>query len=469
PTGALLLCEAIGSLPAIETSIITSIILSAQLFDNLLIDLLKISCGISIYPEFGWICIGNFGNVNGPFENRLMLFTIGFMVIILIATPMVWMELSSNTKIQIERIPIVGQGQDPVIKAVLYNYAFITTVPSLVNEMKKDVSIRKVVWTSVFITTICYISLGIIGAMSLRMELTTNLITSIRKSELRNTFVDIISYLFPIALLAGIPVYAIVIRYNLIRSGICKEKNIAIFFTMLPWILAIPFQTGYLLNLFTNWTILVFICFANFIIPFWLYILSRKKAKLIPLVKITQPKEDNTKAKQLDLHFNIPPGLDKIPDKSIVEKLHDPKIYRMSADAIPLSDIPDDFTVNSDFINNARLTLPPITTMDPDLFSILLPSQPSTPQHPSTPRSVSTDDEEFYGLFPAPKPFKAFFPNIELEKKGVNEEGSMTEKNDFCSIWIAWTAGFISCLLIGFAIIYSFVDLSFGIETSTLL
>ncbi|CAG8460453.1 2960_t:CDS:2 [Cetraspora pellucida] len=436
PTGALLLCEAIGSLPgnerftkrieysklcsllitnrfgrvltqiiiyaAIETFIITSIILSAQLFDNLLIDFLKISCGIAIYPEFGWICIGTFGNINGPFENRLMLFTIGFMLTILIATPMVWMELSSNTKIQIERIPIVGQGQDPIIKAVLYNYAFVITVPSLVNEMKKDVSIRKVVWTSVFITTLCYISLGIIGAMSLRMELTTNLITSIRKSELHNTFVDIISYLFPIALLAGIPVYAIVIRYNLIRSGICKDKKSQI-------------------------------------------------------------------AKQLDLHFNIPSGLDKIPDKSIVEKLHDPKLYRMSADAIPLSDIPDDFTVNSDFINNARLTLPPITTMDPDLFSILLPSQPSTPQHPSTPRSVSTDDDEFYGLFPAPKPFKAFFPNIELEKNDVNEEGSMTEKNDFCSIWIAWTAGLISCLLIGFAIIYSFVDLSFGIKTSTLL
>ncbi|CAG8603472.1 15276_t:CDS:2, partial [Dentiscutata heterogama] len=135
PTGALLLCEAIGSLPgnerftkrieysklcsilitnrlgrvlaqiiiyaAIETFIITSIILSAQLLDNLLIDFLKISCGIGIYPEFGWICIRNLGNENGPFESRLMLFTIGFVITIFIAAPMTLMELSNNVKIQI--------------------------------------------------------------------------------------------------------------------------------------------------------------------------------------------------------------------------------------------------------------------------------------------------------------------------------------------------------------------------------
>ncbi|CAG8678508.1 13502_t:CDS:2, partial [Racocetra fulgida] len=110
----------------------------------------------------------------------------------------------------------------------------------------------------------------------------------------------------------------------------------------------------------------------------------------------------------------------------------------MSADAVPLSDIPEDFTVNSEFINTARLTIPPIKTMDPDLYSISLPSQPSTPQQPSTPGSVSPNDDEFYGIFPV-KPFKAFFPNLEVVKN-LNEEGTMAEK-DLYSIWIAWTAG----------------------------
>ncbi|CAG8603452.1 15275_t:CDS:2 [Dentiscutata heterogama] len=172
---------------------------------------------------------------------------------------------------------------------------------------------------------------------------------------------------------------------------------------------------------------------------------------MIPLVTITQPKEDSSKveekerkaqiAKHLETHVNVPPTLEKTQDKNIAEKLHNTAIYRnMSPDAVPLSDIPEDFMINSEFINNARLTIPPITTMDPDLFSILLPSQPSTPQHPSTPRSISTDDDEFYGLFPAPKPFKAFFPNLEVAKN-VNEVGGMVEKDDWFSICIAWTAG----------------------------
>ncbi|CAG8443216.1 1107_t:CDS:2 [Dentiscutata erythropus] len=68
--------------------------------------------------------------------------------------------------------------------------------------------------------------------------------------------------------------------------------------------------------------------------------------------------------------------------------------------------------------------MPHISTMDLDLFFITLPSQSSIPQHPSTPRSISTDSDEFYGLFPFPKPFKA---NPVLVKT-VNQEGGMAEK-----------------------------------------
>lgn len=57
----------------------------------------------------------------------------------------------------------------------------------------------------------------------------------------------------------------------------------AAFYTFLPWILVVPLQTGYWLYVFTNWTTVIFICSSNFIIPYWLYILSqRRKVRIIP-------------------------------------------------------------------------------------------------------------------------------------------------------------------------------------------
>lgn len=330
---SLLLCEAIGSLPgnekftkrieysnlceylitnrykrafiqiivylAIESFIIASIILSAQSLDSLFVTFFGRTCGISISPDSGWLCTEELGDESSPFGNRWMLLTAGFMTTLVFVIPMTWMRLSNNAKIQIvsftiiifvifawaaalilhgvdpSRIPIIGENQSQSVGIVLFNYAFITAVPSLSNELEEDGSIRKIVWTATSISTFGYITLGILGAMAFDLDLSTNIVTSIRKSELRNTFFGFSTYLFPFILLISVPINVIVIRYNLVRTGFCGE-NLAIFSTILPWFLVIPFQSGYWLNVFTNWTSLLFISSANFIIPFWLYILSRK-------------------------------------------------------------------------------------------------------------------------------------------------------------------------------------------------
>ncbi|CAG8523875.1 27131_t:CDS:2 [Dentiscutata erythropus] len=248
-SAALLLCEAIGSLPdnekfterieysnlcatlitdkykrafiqiivylAIESFIIASIILSAQSLDSLYITLFGVTCGVGIYPDSGWLCIRELGDEASPFGERWMFLTAGFM-----------------------RIPIIGENQSQAVGIILFNYAFIVTVPSLANELEEDGSIRKIVYTSVAISTFGYISLGILGAMAFDLDLSTNIISSIRQSELRNNILGFSTYLFPFILLIS---------------------------------------SGYWLNVFTNWTSLFFISSANFIIPFWMYILSRRK------------------------------------------------------------------------------------------------------------------------------------------------------------------------------------------------
>ncbi|RIB21930.1 hypothetical protein C2G38_2033993 [Gigaspora rosea] len=233
---SLLLCEAIGSLPGNEK--FTSL-------DSLFVTVFGRTCGISISPDSGWLCIEELGDESSPFGNRLMLLTAGFTTTLLFVIPMTWMRLSNNAKIQIvsftiimiiifswatalilhgvdpSRIPIIGENQSQSVGIVFFNYAFITTVPSLANELEKDGSIRKIVWTATSISTFGYITLGILGAMAFDLDLSTNIVTSIRKSELRNTFFGFSTYLFPFVLLISVPINVIVIRYNLVRTGFC--------------------------------------------------------------------------------------------------------------------------------------------------------------------------------------------------------------------------------------------------------
>lgn len=45
-----------------------------------------------------------------------------------------------------ERVPFVGDNQSQVLGTIIFNYAFVVTVPSWVNEKKESVSINKTIW-----------------------------------------------------------------------------------------------------------------------------------------------------------------------------------------------------------------------------------------------------------------------------------------------------------------------------------
>lgn len=72
-----------------------------------------------------------------------------------------------------------------------------------------------------------------------------------------------------------IPVFSIVVRYNLMQSNIHKGWA-NIFAVALPWIVVIPFLTGNGLNEILSWGTLFFTSVANFIIPFAIYIKACK-------------------------------------------------------------------------------------------------------------------------------------------------------------------------------------------------
>lgn len=128
-------------------------------------------------------------------------------------------------------VPMIGSDKSQVIGTVLFNYAFIITIPSWVNDVNPSVPIRKAVWFSVITSTIVYLLLGIMGGMAYKMGPISNIISTVNESPEKSIISIITTYLFPLAALTtSIPVYTIIIRYNLLRTGYCRKGTIYFFF-----------------------------------------------------------------------------------------------------------------------------------------------------------------------------------------------------------------------------------------------
>jgi len=279
---------------------IASIIECAQVADEAIIKIFGRSCGLQLYPHFGMECVSAEIPSDSPFDaSAYYLFTIGFLIMMVAVIPMGLLNLDDNIYLQIiadiflavvtidfiatfimhgidfSQVPVYKSGgQAAILGFVMANYAFVTTVPSWCSEKKRDVSVNKSLWLATTSATVVFFLLGFVGALSFKFPSNGDVLSVINASSYANLFTKILVYLFPLMVLATtIPVFSIVVRYNLIQSHI--PKIWANFFAVvLPWIVVIPFLTGNGLNNILTWGTLFFTSIANFVIPFVVYIQS---------------------------------------------------------------------------------------------------------------------------------------------------------------------------------------------------
>ena len=125
---------------------------------------------------------------------------------------------------------------------------------------------------------ILYLTVGLLGASSFMT--TGSILTALNASEGNRVLITIVNILFPIAVLVtSVPVFAIVIRYNLVRGGFCSDSKLDatlrtkrmltctgwafVWAAVVPWFSIIPFQTkGWLVSVFP-YNIPIFFCKAS--------------------------------------------------------------------------------------------------------------------------------------------------------------------------------------------------------------
>jgi len=73
-----------------------------------------------------------------------------------------------------------------------------------------------------------YLTIGLIGAASLKSIGTSDLLATFAASQNHKILITVINILFPISvLITSVPVFAIVIRYNFVRGGLCSNGKLA--------------------------------------------------------------------------------------------------------------------------------------------------------------------------------------------------------------------------------------------------
>ena len=145
-----------------------------------------------------------------------------------------------------------------------FNFAFCVTVPSWLNEKAPHVGVNRVFWTSTILSTLLYTSVGVLGAMAFaqcpenahplwalqpltsrwapksaahaRPGSKSEQMLSIIVSERVGLFTRLCGTIFGVVIIGfGVPIFVVIMRYNLVNGGLCSERWAHVWSSVLPW------------------------------------------------------------------------------------------------------------------------------------------------------------------------------------------------------------------------------------------
>ncbi|KAI9021861.1 hypothetical protein DFJ74DRAFT_599647, partial [Hyaloraphidium curvatum] len=288
---------------SLQSTNIASIIISIQTMDNIIIEIFHKTCGIIVKDgTLMTTCPTAVSSSNSPFGDDFLLLSYGYLVTVVMIVPLGLTKIADNIFVQVIATVLTfvifitwitffsSEGLDParlpafdvpglgsVFGTVLFNYAYVTTIPSWVNVRAPAVSIPRSLWSVTIVTQLLYILVGFFGALAFTMPANSNLLTIISSSPDASIWTRVTTYLYPIAsLMTSIPIFVIIVYQNLIQNRICGKIIGTFLSAVLPFLIAIPLQSGAGLQSFILWSSLIATSSANFLLPLLVYLKSRR-------------------------------------------------------------------------------------------------------------------------------------------------------------------------------------------------
>ena len=192
-----------------------------------------------------------------------------------------------------------------VLGGILFNFGFVTTVPSWLNEKRPGVPINRTLWLATTFSALLFTAIGFTAALvfsdvlqgpvtatcarqlddptfvcanDLLQLLSQPATAPWQSSRAATTLLQASVYCFPIfSIVSSIPVFSIIIKYNCIENGFSHAFGFA-WGVIFPWLIGFPLlYMPDVLGRIINITSLFFVSFSNFVLPLALYVVLQRK------------------------------------------------------------------------------------------------------------------------------------------------------------------------------------------------
>jgi hypothetical protein len=207
-------------------------------------------------------------------DSTMWLQVTGF--VLLTSVILVWaVQFTAFSGLDLARTPLVNTGGfSSALSTIIFNYGFVVTLPSWLAEKKPTVRVASAVWSAIGVSTAQFFVLGLLGAWALDFAEGDDVLAVLTDPTTPRvtTVAKIGAFILPMAaLLSGIPVFSIIIRYNLLQVGIplllANVLGVAA-----PWALALVFFAGNQLRDLVTWSSALLFVVLNFCLPVALYL-----------------------------------------------------------------------------------------------------------------------------------------------------------------------------------------------------
>ena len=250
-----------------------------------------------------------------PFGDDCWAISLGFLIVACIAVPLGFFNLDDSIWVQqgscvallvivaiwfccfadagldygVQKPELVGSDQSIMFGTLLFNYLFVATIPSWLNEKKPSVSAPRSIWLSILIGTLIFAGLGMFASLAYdgftgcsdedggqgQLDLLERILAGSNCKVKVVLAARIAAYAFPpVALLSGIPVLSICIRYNLLEQNICSYHWAMFWGVLFPWIASLLLSYGDSLQNAIDWSALFSAVPLNLVMPAWLYLVA---------------------------------------------------------------------------------------------------------------------------------------------------------------------------------------------------
>lgn len=181
--------------------------------------------------------------------------------------------LTQDLPLMPSRTPLATVDQAKTLGVVLFSWCFPSTLPSWINEKSPRVRVNRVLWISCIFSFFCKFLVALLGAWAYDLlhrknQTDSQNILLVMDHERAQWTTKLSAYLFNFTtLIPGIPVIAVVVRYNLLSSGACGKWSASFFGVVLPWVLTVLLFRTSLFVTALNWAAMLCMGPVNFIVP----------------------------------------------------------------------------------------------------------------------------------------------------------------------------------------------------------